>query len=154
MIKFSFDDEINDSYYNQTQNGELDIFGVFANLVVQLILGHNGVQVPSQDSQYTLLATGTNGGEENDFAIVHACQTGRDGDEMADDGDKTSSKRCSNAVIVKIFLAFFNFLLIKQAHLTPFAIGQLVDDRTTNIQGYKVVDAGTNIGTKCGKKYY
>ena len=43
MIKFSFDDEINDSYYNQTQNGELDIFGVFANLVVQLILGDNGV---------------------------------------------------------------------------------------------------------------
>ena len=97
MIKFSFDDEINDSYYNQTQNGELDIFGVFANFVVQLILGYNGMQIPAKKSQYTVPASCTNGSKQQEFAVMHTCQAGRDGNQVADDGNKTTGKcRCNS----------------------------------------------------------
>ena len=63
MIKFSLDNEIDYCQNDKSQNNKLDVFGIFADLVVELVLGHNGVQIPSEDGENAVPASSTNRGE-------------------------------------------------------------------------------------------
>ena len=85
----------------------------------------------------------TNSGEQNEFTVMHTGQTGRDGNEVTDYWNETTGKCGCYAVVVEVFLAFLKLLLVKKAHLTPLAVGKLIDNRAANI-----------VGSECGKQYY
>ena len=91
----------------------------------------------------------TNRGEEQELAVVHTGQAGRDRDQVTDNGYKATCQRGSDPVIVKVFLTPFYFLLIEQTHLSPFAVGKLINDGAAYVECHKIVDAGTDVGTEC-----
>ena len=107
------------------------------------------MQIPSQDCQNTVPAASTNGGEQKEFPIVHPCQSCGNGDQVTDDGNKSASQCGGYTVIVKIFLTLLDLLLVQQAHLSPFAVGELIDNRSADIKGYKIVDTGTDVSSQC-----
>ena len=63
--------KIDASQYQKADNNNLNIFGIFGDLVVQLIFRNDGVEIPSKDGQDSVPTTGSNGGEQNEFAIIH-----------------------------------------------------------------------------------
>ena len=92
-------------------------------------------------------SSGTNCGKQQKLTVVHPCQSCWDGDKMTNDRNKPPCKGGSNAMVIKISLTLLHFLLIQKAHLSPFAVGKLINDRSADVECYKVVDAGAYIGT-------
>ena len=152
LAHFLLHDEVNDGCYDQSKDDDLDVFCVFADLLIQLIFGHDGVQIPAHSSQHAVPSTSTDGREEDELTIVHASQSGRDGYQVTDHWDKAPRQCGCYTMIIEILLALFHLFLIQQTHLAPFAVGKLIDDRATYIEGNEVVDAGTDICTEGGKE--
>ena len=73
---------------------------------------------------------------------------------MSDARDETACYGRNLTMIIEILLALLHLLLIKKAHLTPFAICKAVDDRTTEILARKIVDRSATICTDSGKQYH
>ena len=70
LAHFLLHDEVNDGCYDQSKDDDLDVFCIFADLLIQLIFGHDGVQIPAHSSQHTMPSTSTDGGEEDELTIV------------------------------------------------------------------------------------
>jgi len=146
------DEEGDDEDYDGN-DGKDDILVVLLDGLVQLVLGNDAVEIIAEDGKDGVPHSGTKGGVEQELPVVHARQTGRDGDEVADAGDETAGEGGGNTVVVEVTLGTLYLLLVEEAHLTPAAVGKLVDDGTADIKGYDIIDGGTDGGTNGGKEY-
>ena len=54
-------------------------------------------------------------------------------------------------MIVKVFLTSLDLFLIEQTHLSPFAVGKLIDDWAPHVEGDEIVDTGTDVSSQCSK---
>jgi hypothetical protein len=55
-------------------------------------------------------------------------------------------------MIVKVFLTSLNLLLVQKTHLSPFAVGKLIDHRTAYIKCHEIVDTGTDVSPDGSKQ--
>ena len=146
--------EIDNSKENKRDDGIFDIIAIFTYLALKLILWHNAIKIPTKSSKNTVPYARSNSGEEKETAKVHPCKSGRNTDEVTNARNETTCYGCNLTMIIEILLALLHLLLIKKAHLAPFAICKAVDDRTTEILAREIVDCCTTISTDSGKQYH
>ena len=85
-------------------------------------------------------ASGADGGEEQELPVVHPGQSGRDADEVADDGHKTPRQRGGHPVVVEVLLALLYLLLVEQTEMAEAAVGKAIDHGPPDVEGSEVVD--------------
>ena len=110
------------------------------------------MQVPAQNGQYGVPCTSAYRGVEQEFPIVHLCQSGWNGDEVTDAGNESAGDGGHHTMVVKIFLAFLHLALAEHAEMAEFAVGKLIDDGTAEIVACQIVDGGSGHGTKSGEE--
>ena len=93
------------------------VTAVLLGVVSLLFFGYNRMEIPPKDGQDRVPTSGANGGEQNEFAIIHLGQSCRDGNQMADNRDESSCQCRRHAMVIKILFAFLNFFLIKQTEM-------------------------------------
>ena len=106
------DDEINQGDGYNHADDHLNVFTVFQYLVVELLFRHNVVEIPAQDGEYGVPCTSADGGVEQEFPIVHLCQSGGNGYQVANAGNEQSRYGGHHAMVVEVFLALLHFLLV------------------------------------------
>ena len=140
------DDEIDQRYGGNQTNGNLYVFAIFQNFVVELFFGHDIVKVPAQKSQNSVPCTGANGGIEQEFRLVHLGQSGGNGDQVPNARNEAPRDGGHHTMVVKIFLALLYFALVEQAEVSQPAVGKLVDDGAPQIVACQIVDGSPGHG--------
>ncbi len=83
---------------------------------------------------------------------MHLGETGRNGDELTDGGNK-AAHQCGNiAVLAEIVLCLLHFCAVEQQHVTHFAVGEPIDDRASEPKGQHVVDESSDEGSERGEQ--
>lgn len=85
---------------------------------------------------------------------LHAGKSCRDGDQLADSGNQATDKSGECSVLVEIFFGMLHFGFIDQAHVSETAVGELVDDGTSQPAGQIVIDNSTEVGSQGGEEHY
>ena len=152
FLDVGFYDEIDNGSNDKCEDDEFDVLGILADFVVELVLRYDGVEIPAQSCKDGVPATGTDGGIEQEFAVVHASQSGRNADEVANARNETARECGDDAVFVEVTFRLLDLLLIEQTHLAPLAVGELIDDGTADVESHEIVDGGTEVGTDGGKE--
>ena len=150
-LAHAFEEQVEEPDDDKPDNDELDVFAIAFDFGLQLVLGHHRVQIPSQGSQDAVPCTGTEGGVEQELPIFHFRQASGDGNKVSDAWNEAPGDGGHHAVIVEILLAVFHLLLIEQTEFSPFAVGETIDERATQIVACKIVDGGTAVGSDGGK---
>ena len=145
-LAHALEEQIEEPDDDKPDNDELDVFAIAFDFGLQLVLGHHRVQIPSQGGQDAVPCTGTECGVEQELPIFHFRQACGDGNKVSDAGNEAPSDGGHYAVIVEILLAVFHLLLIEQTEFSPFAVGETIDERATQIVACKIVDGGTAVG--------
>lgn len=120
---------------------------VLLNFLVQFLAWHKRVEPPTEGCKDAVPYSGTQSGVEQKLPEVHLCQSGRNGDEMANTWDESSGDCCRYTMTVEVSLGFLYLLLIQEAELAPFAVGKLIYYWTAEEISGEVVDGGTAVGT-------
>ena len=84
----------------------------------------------------------------------HAGKSGRDGNQLAYCRDQTADESGQRSVLVKVFFGMLHFGFIDQAHVPETAVGEFIDDGTSQPAGQIVIDDSADIGSYGGKKHY
>ena len=145
-LAHALEEQIEEPDDDKPNNDELDVFAIAFDFGLQLVLGHHRVQIPSQGGQDAVPCTGTECGVEQELPIFHFRQACGDGNKVSDAGNEAPSDGGHHAVIVEILLAVFHLLLIEQTEFSPFAVGETIDERATQIVACKIVDGGAAVG--------
>ena len=118
-----------------------------------MFLRDDGVEVVAEDGKNHVPHTGTDGGVEDEVAVVHLRQSGGNRDEMSDARDKSSGDCSELAVVVEVSLTLLNLLLVEQTEVPEPAVGESVDDRSSEVVTGEVVDCCADIGSEGGKEH-
>ena len=78
---------------------------------------------------------------------MHATQTRRDGDQLADTRDKTTDERGDIAFLAEVLFCALELLAGEKAHVSEFAISELIDDESAKPNREGIVDDGAYHGS-------
>lgn len=154
LVYFLLYDEVNYCQDAECQDEIFDVVAVEMYLGFKFRLWHYRVKIPSEGCENTVPCSGSNSGEKKKTPEIHACQACRDANKMTNAWNKATCNGGYLTVVIKVFLAFFYFFLIQQAHLSPFAVCKTIDDRTSEIFSCYVIDCCSDVSAKCGKQDY
>lgn len=118
-----------------------------------MFLRDDGVEVVAEGGENHVPYTGTDGGVEDEVAVVHLRQSGGNRDEMSDAGDESSGDCSELTVVVEVGLTLLNLLLVEQAEVSEPAVGESVDDRSSEVVTGEVVDGSAHIRSEGGKEH-
>lgn len=111
-------------------------------------------QYKTQCGQNGVPYAGTQNGVEQEFAEVHFGQTGRNGDELADNGHEATDEGGQSTVLLKIFFGFLYLFPIDEAHVPELTVGKPVDDGAAQPPRDGVVENGSQCGANGGKQQH
>ena len=117
-----------------------------------MLLGDDGVEVVAEDGEDHVPHARTDGGVEDEMAVVHLRQSRWDGDEVADAGDESSGDCCELAVIVEVSLTLLHLVLVEETEVPEATVRKAVDDRTAEVVTREVVERCPDIGTEGGEE--
>ena len=103
--------------------------------------------------QHAVPNTGTQRRIEQERTHLHTGQTGRDGDELTDGGNKTAHKGRYGAVLLKVGLGLGHPVGVDEQGVGQARVGKLVDQRAAQPAGQVVVDQRADVGTQRGKEH-
>ena len=102
---FLLHNEVHNACDDQGDDHNLDVLGIFADLLIQLVFGNDGMQIPSHRCKDAMPPAGSNGGEQDKLTIIHTGEPCGDRDQMTDYRHESTCQSGYNTMIVKIFLA-------------------------------------------------
>lgn len=124
-------------------DGEADvgkIVVVFLDFCIELILRHHFAEPVAESAEDDVPRKGAEACEDDEFAYVHACEAGGDGNELTHGGDEASDEGGDGAVSVEVFLGVAHLGFVDEAGVTEAAVGEFIDYRTAYPHGKIVVD--------------
>lgn len=128
--------------YDDITNLVAILYSLLINVMSCLIIGVF-VDTPSDGCQNSVPYTCTDSSVEQELAYVHACQSCRNTDELANGWHQSSKNGRGCTMLAEILLGYFHLLAVDQAHVTDSAISKAIDDRATYPFSQIVVDEGT-----------
>ena len=90
-------------------------------------------------------------GVEEERTKLHARQTCRNGDELANSGYQTAEESGRSPVVTEILLCASHALLGDEAEMAPTGAGKLIDDGAAQPARQEIVDECTDISSQRGE---
>ena len=82
----------------------------------------------------------------------HACQTSRDGNELATYREQTTNESGSFASLEEVVFGLLEFVAVEQKQFAPTAIDKSIDDFAAKEPREVIIDERTDKGSQCGAK--
>jgi len=135
--------------------GEAYLVAVLVNFLEELFFGFDTRhfrEIVTDSGEDGIPNAGSQCGEQEEGAELHAGQSGRDGDELAHGGYQSANESGYGTVLVKEFLGVLHLGFVDKAHMSEAAIGKLIDDGATEPFGQIIIDESTDVGTDGGEE--
>ena len=146
------EDEVDHGHGGERQNPPLEEAAVLLDLRHQLILGNEGVQIVAEGPEDRVPDAGTDRRVEEKLPVVHAGETRRDRDQMADPGDEAAVDGRGHTVLVEVAFALLHLFRGEEAEPPQAASRKAVDEGAAEIVARCIVDRGPDIGPDRGEE--
>ena len=123
----------------------------FEELFFGLDAGHFG-EIVSDSCQDGIPDAGSQCGEQEEGAELHAGQSGWDGDELAHGGYQSADEGGNGSMLVEEIFGVLHFGFVDKAHVSEAAVGKFIDNGTTEPLGQIIIDESTDGGTDGGEE--
>ena len=121
--------------------GNLSRGGSSGNLSVDGIADKGEHDVPNAGSKC---------GVEQEVGKAHACQSGRDADELAYGGNEAAKESRGVTGLAEVFYGMFHLGAGIQTHVSETTVCELINNGSSQPFGKEVVDECTEVGTDGG----
>ena len=89
----------------------------------------------SYGGQYDIPTHGAKSREKNKFGEFHTCQSCRYGNKLTYSRYQSSDEGGYTTMLVEIAFGCFDFFLVEQTDMSDAAVGEFINERTSNPTG-------------------
>ena len=125
------------SYDKYTNSDEYIEYFVAIHLYFRdkFVFGDNSMESISYGGQYDIPTHGAKSREKNKFGEFHTCQSCRYGNKLTYSRYQSSDEGGYTTMLVEIAFGCFDFFLVEQTDMSDAAVGEFINERTSNPTG-------------------